>query len=118
MTHRSACLPRVIERDATVTPASQEARVPAPVRERDSVRDENCPDGARPVGASRVRFTLSGLDPHPDPLPHGRGGRSRLPGPSAQDGRVLGCRYRFAPLAKTTAAAPKLSTGHGVKGDR
>jgi hypothetical protein len=53
------------------------ARVPSPVRERDRVRDQVCPEEARPVGVSMVGSILNLLIPHPNPLPLGRGGLSR-----------------------------------------
>ncbi len=59
-----------------------EARVPSPVRERSAfaesrVRDENVPDMARRLRASMACSILKVLVPHPNPLPHGRGGLSR-----------------------------------------
>ena len=63
-------------------PRQVEARVLSPVRERSAlaesrVRVENVQNAARPVGASFTRSILSVLIPHPNPLPLGRGGRSR-----------------------------------------
>ena len=55
-------------------PVPHEAPVPSPVRERDRVRDQGHPDESRPVGNPRARLILKLLVPHPDPLPHGRGG--------------------------------------------
>ncbi|MEL6063170.1 MULTISPECIES: glycosyltransferase [unclassified Methylobacterium] len=58
-------------------PIEDEVRVAVPVPEGDRVRDENAPDATRPRGASVAQPILNPLAPHPDPVPQGRGGRSR-----------------------------------------
>ncbi len=67
--------------EGKANPAAGSARVPSPVRERDRVRDENLQTVARPRRAAMTGLILNLLVPHSNPLPLGRGGRSRPPWP-------------------------------------
>ncbi|MEE7464777.1 hypothetical protein MFUR16E_28050 [Methylobacterium fujisawaense] len=77
LTRRAAGLPDRLARGLAalallVVPHA--ALVPSPVRERDRVRDRVCPNEAQSGRAAMVRSTERPLVPHPNPLPHGRGG--------------------------------------------
>ncbi|AIQ89975.1 protein of unassigned function [Methylobacterium oryzae CBMB20] len=68
---RTACAPPRRPQDET--------RVPSPVRERDRVRGVRRPEKAGRERASKTCSSLTRPVPHPNPLPHGRGGASRSP---------------------------------------
>ena len=87
--------------EAIAEPAPHKARVPSPPksglpdlgvsvrisgrpeirRERDRVRDQVRPDEAHSDPAAMARSIGTRPVPHPDPLPHGRGGMARLSRP-------------------------------------
>ena len=75
------------------------------------VKDEKCPDEARAGDASRTCAILRVLAPHPNPLPLGRGGRSRLPTLPVDDRRrpcALRSRVALSPGCDAPSAAPDL----------